>query len=219
MALLTCPVCDREIGDADQACPHCGFTMTREVYDEESATRPASEEPPPYPSPEYLPVSPAAQSRERSRFSKLIPDPGAIFLMVVVVSGLVAVSIGYYKPPYSSDSPPTANVAGNKKQEKPLSISDLPPHTVEITPLDSKGNRVRIDVQVDFLPKAECSNLINFYKDRAKPKGQITINGPSPESRQRFPNDPSADRGQVWAYFNFDGKGIVYNDSLYVPVE
>lgn len=95
----------------------------------------------------------------------------------------------------------------------------LPEHTVEMTTLHEKGQRVQINVTVDFLPKSDCENLINHYKERAKPSGQVSIHGPSPKMRKIFPNDPAANKPKVWAYDNLDGTGVHYNDYNYGLVE
>lgn len=50
---------------------------------------------------------------------------------------------------------------GDAIKSTEIDANELPSHTVEITSLGAKGQRVQINVQVDFLPKAECQILIN----------------------------------------------------------
>ncbi len=96
-----------------------------------------------------------------------------------------------------------------------IDASKLPRHTVEQSSLGSKGLRIQINVQDSFLPKVDCENLINYYRDKAKPNGQVSIRGPSIKMQKLFPNDPKSKEPQVWAYDNLDGTGIHYNAQNY----
>ena len=96
-----------------------------------------------------------------------------------------------------------------------IDVSKLPEHTVQESSLGAKGMRIQINVQDSFLPKADCENLINYYKNRAKPNGQVSIHGPSTKLQKLFPEDPDSKKPQVWAYDNLDGTGIHYNSLNY----
>ena len=96
-----------------------------------------------------------------------------------------------------------------------INVSKLPKHTIQKSSLGSKGFRIQINVQDSFLPKVDCEVLINFYKDKAKPSGQVSIHGPSTKLQKLFPEDPNSKKPQVWAYDNLDGTGIHYNELNY----
>lgn len=96
-----------------------------------------------------------------------------------------------------------------------IDASQLPKHTIQESSLGAKGLRIQINVHDSFLPKADCENLINYYKSRAEPSGQVSIRGPSAKLQKLFPDDPKSKEPQVWAYDNLDGTGIHYNDLNY----
>ena len=96
-----------------------------------------------------------------------------------------------------------------------IDASKLPKHTVQESSLGAKGSRVQINVQDAYLPKADCENLVNFYKSRAKPNGQVCLYGPSVKMQKLFPDDPDSRKPQVWAYDNLDGTGIHFQTANY----
>jgi hypothetical protein len=133
------------------------------------------------------------------------------FVIFLFVMGV----LGYFLD--NSESIKANNV--KKHLEKVNDIEEnkitLPNHTINKTSLGQKGYRIQINVTEAYLSKELCENLSNYYKDQAKPNGQVTIYGPSIKMQKLFPDDPSAKNPQVWTYDNLDGTGIHYNNYNY----
>ena len=85
---------------------------------------------------------------------------------------------------------------------------DLPPHTVAAdTSLAPKnGRRIQLNSNTEQLTRDECAALINGYRRRAGPDGQVSVHKPS-----RLLQGNMA----PWCVENFDGRGIVFNDNMF----
>ena len=84
--------------------------------------------------------------------------------------------------------------------------ADLPEHDVDISALGAKdGQRVQVNVNSD-ISKEQCITLIDAYKSKAAPDGQVSVHKPSQMLE-----------GQVAPYCveNFDGAGVRFNDTLF----
>ena len=85
----------------------------------------------------------------------------------------------------------------------------LPDHKVETNPLAMhSGMRVQITVNQE-ITKDQCIALIERYRSRGSPDGQVSVRKPS----VKLDGAPSP-----WCVDNFDGRGVFFNDDyLFVP--
>lgn len=88
------------------------------------------------------------------------------------------------------------------------SSDSLYPHEiVSNTPLPSKqSRRITIHVKNSAISKDQCKSLITNYMNQAKPNGQVSVHKPSPLLNRTM---------QPWCVYNFDDKGIFFNDVLF----
>lgn len=108
----------------------------------------------------------------------------------------------------------TVLVYGCHGQEKSFVQSEvqvaapLPPHTVaddsSLAPKD--GRRVQLNSDNPDLTKEECTALVNAYRKKGGKEGQVSVHKPSKMMRGSL---------TPFCYENFDGKGIVFNDSMF----
>lgn len=82
--------------------------------------------------------------------------------------------------------------------------STLPEHTIVDESRLSEGMRVQINSDNENLTKEQCVLLINAYRDKGLPNGQISVHKPS---------TIKALGGSVLPFCveNFDGEGITFN--------
>ena len=87
-------------------------------------------------------------------------------------------------------------------------MPELPAHVVAAdSPLPPReGRRVQIDSSDADLTREECSALIEAYRDRAAPDGQISVHKPSQILDGKL---------TPWCVENFDGKGVRFNDNMF----
>jgi hypothetical protein len=82
---------------------------------------------------------------------------------------------------------------------------DLPPHEIaKDTSLAPKnGRRIEIHVNDPSLTRDQCTSLINAYRSKAGPQGQVSVRKPS-----------TAQGGglQPWCVDNMDKSGVTFND-------
>jgi len=86
--------------------------------------------------------------------------------------------------------------------------TEMPIHTIaENDSLAPKnGRRIEIHVNNTNLTKDECRALINTYRKKAGPEGQVGVHKPSPMNENRmFP----------WCVDNMDEKGIFFQDYFF----
>lgn len=119
-------------------------------------------------------------------------------LFAISASLLTAVIIEYAEPGALTSSESSSERAAHT----------LPSHVIaDDSPVPPrKGHRVQINSQDTDLTKEECRALINAYRHRAAPDGQVSVRKPS----QAF-------NGQLtpWCIENFDGQGIRFNDNMF----
>ncbi|MHB1020703.1 MAG: hypothetical protein ACYC1R_10955 [Coriobacteriia bacterium] len=89
----------------------------------------------------------------------------------------------------------------------------LPEHVVvsdtDISVGSLRRRRIEIHVEDSDLTKPECRALIEAYAPRAGDQGQVSVHKPDWTGTL-----------QPWGVDNMDGKGVVFNDDLFVkPVE
>ena len=88
------------------------------------------------------------------------------------------------------------------------SAATLPSHTVEITSLAPKnGKRVQVNVK-NMLTEKECISLIEAYRTKAGPYGQVSVHMPS--NIKAF-----QEKVLPWCVENIDEGGIVFNKSYF----
>ena len=85
---------------------------------------------------------------------------------------------------------------------------DLSPHTVaadtSLAPKDAP--RIQLNSNNAQHTKDECTTLINGYRRKAGPDGQVSVHKPSRVLQGNM---------APWCVDNFDGKGIVFNDNMF----
>ena len=69
------------------------------------------------------------------------------------------------------------------------------------------GRRIQINSFDANLSKDACIALVKYYKDQAEPDGQVSVHKPSKILDNKL---------NPWCIENFDGKGIQFNDYLFV---
>lgn len=93
------------------------------------------------------------------------------------------------------------------EQSDPIQASGesaaLPSHSFEETSLNDRGNRIQVIVTHD-ITKAECEALIDKYRDKAEPAGQVSVHKPN-----KFNGEPAP-----WCVDNFEGD-ISYNEGFF----
>jgi hypothetical protein len=108
---------------------------------------------------------------------------------ILLVAVLLAVGCGSSNAPSSSPS-----------------STNLPSHTVasdtSLAPKD--GRRIEIHVSNPALTKDECTALINAYRSKAGPEGQVSVRKPDKTGEL-----------QPWCIDNMDGKPIIFNDFFF----
>jgi hypothetical protein len=84
----------------------------------------------------------------------------------------------------------------------------LPPHTIDSdTSLFPKNGRViHLNSNNPQLTRNDCIKLINAYRKKAGPEGQVGVSKPSRALEGRM---------APWCVENFDGKGIVFQDYFF----
>lgn len=84
----------------------------------------------------------------------------------------------------------------------------LYPHEIiSNTQLPSKqSRRITIYVKNSAISKDQCKSLITNYMNQAKPNGQVSVHKPSPLLNKTM---------QPWCVYNFDDKGVIFNDVLF----
>lgn len=92
------------------------------------------------------------------------------------------------------------------------SAQDLPQHTVVDESPPPNGMRVQIKVDDANLSQAECSALIEAYRAKALPEGQVSVHKPS---------TIEVLDGAVLPYCveNFDGEGISFDTAMHPDSE
>lgn len=122
--------------------------------------------------------------------------PNELWVKIIGLLGIVV--IAYY-----------AFTSGILPEKKQLTVAEnLPEHTVEVSSLEPrKGGRVQVRVKA-FISDEDCSALIEAYRDRGAPDGQVGVN---------MPSNIEALNGAIVprCLENFDGKGIVFNQELF----
>lgn len=85
---------------------------------------------------------------------------------------------------------------------------ELPPHTIaDDSPLAPKnGRRIEVHSSNPGLSKEECVALIEAYRSRAAPRGQVSVCKPSSQLESAM---------TPWCVENFDGRGITFNDEMF----
>lgn len=79
----------------------------------------------------------------------------------------------------------------------------LPEHKVEVTNL-FEGQRVQVNVSAD-ITREQCIALIENYKGDAN-GGQVSVHKPAPAMQGEL---------SPWCYYNFDGEGVRFNDTIF----
>ncbi len=85
---------------------------------------------------------------------------------------------------------------------------DLPAHRVadDSSLAPKKGRRIHLQVDNPDISKDECIALINAYKKKAGPDGQVAVQKPSKVLGGAM---------APWCVENFDGRGIFFNDNMF----
>lgn len=85
---------------------------------------------------------------------------------------------------------------------------ELPPHVVaddtSLAPID--GRRVRLSSSDSDLTKDQCVALINAYRKKAGPEGQVSVHKPSKILKGAL---------AAWCIENFDGRGVVFQTDFF----
>lgn len=87
------------------------------------------------------------------------------------------------------------------------SKASLPPHTVarNFSLEPNPGRRIEIHVSDKLITKDECRAIIKFYQKQAS-GGHISVHKPDDFVDGEF---------TPWAVYNFDDRGVTFNDSLF----
>lgn len=101
---------------------------------------------------------------------------------------------------------------GNSNKPQNSSTVNLPQHTLSsdtsLAPKD--GRRIEIHVSNEDLTREQCKSLINGYRKKAGPDGQVSIHKPS---------IPLDNKMSPWFVDNMDSKGVFFNDSFFKKSE
>jgi hypothetical protein len=135
----------------------------------------------------------------------------AVGSTVIFVIGLTACGEREFQPSKNqsivnspSSTPSSQNTEGNLPQQAP----QLPSHTVasDTSIAPKAGRRIELHSSDTELSKAESIALINAYRKKAGPDGQVSVRKPSKVLKNRL---------TPYAIENFDGNGVVFNDHMF----
>ena len=187
MALINCYECSKEISDIVETCPHCGAPKKKWTSSPPPSTR---------------------KPRPRTRKSKII----SFLVISIIIIGYGTWGLIYLFSDNNDNEITTAQNVTRSISVKPKEIISqkiLPPHKIadntSLAPMD--GRRIHVHVDDPNLSKEECKSLINEYRKRAGREGQVAVHKPSAMLK---------DTMNPWCVDNMDGKGVFFNDNLFL---